>query len=231
MRTSNSSSIVRYAFEEQCNLQLPWFKNVAGLYLRCTGETFDGMHQIIPSAISKRLEKIFVKTWEEARETNRKLGFYNLIKTEFGLEAYLWPVQSISSKEVKRIAQIRSSSHKYAVETGRWGKKRGNIMFRLCPSCCDIQEAELLSELPFFEPIIEDEHHVLRTCPAYHDIRLALSFKNKTCLFANTALMFHPENVRETARYVKRIHERRYPKEESDAKKSNNKEDEHRKTK
>lgn len=214
MLNNGSPCLARFAFEEQCKLQLPWFKQLSGIYHLCTGETLDeGGPRCSPSILNTNITKIFVTKWEDARNKNGKLGFYNTIKPEFGLEAYLWPANPISSKEVKRIAQLRSSSHMYGIETGRWGQKRESINFRLCPSCCDVNETELLAELPFFEPIIEDEYHVLRTCPAFHDIRLALSDNNKTCLFANIGMMFHPENVQETARYARRIHDRRYPKE------------------
>ena len=66
----------------------------------------------------------------------------------------------------------------------------------------------MLAELPFFDPIIEDELHV----PSYHDLRLGLSHSNKTHLFSEPINMFHPDNIRETAAFVERLLERRHPK-------------------
>lgn len=219
MVKSDSPSLARFAFEEQCNLQLPWFRHLTGMYELCTGKKFDLDEQrLSPAALNADLTKAFIHTWEEARVSNRKLQFYNAIKTEFGLEAYLWPSLRIDSKEVKRVAQLRSSSHGYGVETGRWADKRHSTTARLCPSCCDLKSVELISELPFFDPIVENEEHVLRTCPAYQDLRLRISPTNKTILFSEIGQMFHPELISETARFIRRIHERRHPKKEPDGK-------------
>ena len=38
-----------------------------------------------------------------------------------------------------------------------------------------------------------------------------VSHSNKASLLADTGLMFHPEHIMETARYITRIHERRHP--------------------
>lgn len=215
MVKTDSPSLARFAFEEQCNLQLPWFRHLTGMYELCTGKKFDpDGKRLSPAALTTNLTKVFIRTWEESRVSNRKLQFYNAIKTEFGLEAYLWPSHRMESKEVKRVAQLRSSSHGYGVETGRWANKRNSATARLCPSCCDLKALELMTELPFFDPIVENEEHILRTCPAYHDLRLRLSHTNKTCLFAEIRQMFHPEHIIETARYIRRIHERRHPKKE-----------------
>ena len=72
----------------------------------------------------------------------------------------------------KNIAQLRSSSHKLNVETGRYGANRLNPTNRVCKHCCTEDEAtmELLLELPLSEPIMEDEKHVLITWPLYDDL-------------------------------------------------------------
>ena len=43
----------------------------------------------------------------------------------------------------------------------------------MCKHCCTEDEAtlELLLELPLSDPIIEDQKHVLLTCPLYADLR------------------------------------------------------------
>ena len=122
-----------------------------------------------------------------------KLTFYNTVKAQFGEEAYL----EFPYKIVKSLARIRSSSHDFAIELGRYHQKskapEGNkIISRLCPSCCvdDPDVLTGLSELPLFDPILEDEIHVLRTCPRYEDIRQRLSSEAKDALFQEPDNMF-----------------------------------------
>ena len=54
---------------------------------------------------------------------------------------------------------------------------------RLCPYCCT-PDVAYLSKLPFPDenPVIEDEAHVLSTCPVYHHVRLMLPDDLKTAL-------------------------------------------------
>ena len=68
------------------------------------------------------------------------------------------------------------SSHKYNIETGRYGSKNGNILHRTCEHCTteDKETVGLLLECPFFDPILEDEQHILTTCPRYTAARLKM---------------------------------------------------------
>ncbi|XP_063691343.1 IgGFc-binding protein-like [Bolinopsis microptera] len=69
--------------------------------------------------------------------------------------------------------------------------------------------------MPFFDPIIEDEVHVLRTCSLYEDYRHRFSQRAKTCLFANLEGLFTDTSlIRETARFLVRANNRRFPKKE-----------------
>ena len=69
--------------------------------------------------------------------------------------------------------------------------------------------------MPFFDPIIEDEVHVLRTCSLYEDYRHRLSQRAKTCLIANLEGLFTDTSlIRETARFLVRANNRRFPKKE-----------------
>ena len=70
---------------------------------------------------------------------------------------------NLSQKELNRLSQLRMSSHKYNVETGRYGSKHGNIINRICGHCTsdDKETIEFLQECPFFDPIVEDEFHIL----------------------------------------------------------------------
>jgi hypothetical protein len=68
-----------------------------------------------------------------------------------------------------------------------------------------------MAELPLADPIVEDEYHVLRECPHYHDLRMKLSHTAKTELFADIAKLFDADNIEETAKYILRIYKRRFP--------------------
>ena len=94
----------------------------------------------------------FQRTWNQERRTNRKLQFYNSIKSSFKQERYI--DLSLSYKELKRLSQFRMSSHKYNIEIGRYGLKQGNNVCEYC-STDDRETLVLLRECPFFEPLIE----------------------------------------------------------------------------
>ena len=58
----------------------------------------------------------------------------------------------------------------------------------------DLDTVKLLSELSTVDPIIKDEYHILRSCTLYEDLRQKLSQEVKT------------------ARFLKKIYQRRFPK-------------------
>ena len=69
-----------------------------------------------------------------------------------------------------------------------------------------------MAELPFFDPIIEDEVHVLRTCPLYQDSRDRLSSEAKTNLFEGMDLIFtQPKLLKEIAKFLVDIDALRFP--------------------
>ena len=87
--------------------------------------------------------------------------------------------------------QLRSSSHRLNCETARYkGQKDLDRIhcsiswFKRCEFCTS-DEALLLSNLPFNEIIEEDEHHLLITCPKFHQQRLNLQEATKSLLLRN----------------------------------------------
>ena len=72
-----------------------------------------------------------------------------------------------------------------------------------------------MAELPFFDPIIEDEVHVLRTCPPpppYQDNRDRLSPEAKTNLFEGMDLIFTQQKLlKEIAKFLVDIDALRFP--------------------
>ena len=155
----------------------------------------------------------FVTSWNEERQTNRKLGFYNTLKSNFSAETYL--DLQLSGQEVKRLAQFRMSAHKFNIETGRYLINRYNPLSRICQHCSssDIEPVRLMAELPMFEPIVEDENHVLTTCSLYDDLRLNLSHRVKNLISAEafSELFKEVQTIRETARFLIKVTNRRFP--------------------
>ena len=92
---------------------------------------------------------------------------------------------------------------------------RHKLSNRACKHCSttDVESLDLLLELPFPDPIIEDELHVLRTCPLYEDLRHCLSQQSKTLLFSDIGQIFaHPTTIGDLGRFLTKAHERRLPK-------------------
>ena len=116
------------------------------------------------------------------------------------------------------------SAHKLKVETGRYAINRNSRVNVACEECTDIGAAEYLNELPFYSPIIEDENHVLRACPKYHDIRSKLGDTLKANLFADMFSAFL--DTRRIAKFIRKIMNRRFPQEDQHKSKKEKKKEE-----
>ena len=216
LEKSNPQSLVCLAFKEQVEHNLSWYKGISSMFHAATNKSMSRSSIISPGAIQQQIGRNFCTIWDLERLSNKKLGFYNSVKEKFGMEDYL--IGSISFKEQKCLAQIRMSAHKLKIETGRYQINRENPANRACPTCTDIENAQLLKELPFFEPIIEDERHVLLTCSKYHDIRLLQCQDVKARLFADLKSLFTKEYCNKMARFVRKIFNRRFPQQETKSK-------------
>ena len=141
---------------------------------------------------------------------NRKLVFYNQTKSEFGLEPY---IRTCKSYSCRNISLLRTSSHKLSVETGRYGAKRLSPHNRCCPSCTDLAALELLVELPYREDfIVEDEGHLLTSCPKYSHIRIGASTAIQDALtIGDYKLLFQENHVSETGTVLGRMFGLRFP--------------------
>ena len=160
--TENSQAFVRHAFAEQRSLNLVWFSNLARL--RSDLRSRSNQKVLSPKQTKETAQSVFEGVWDRERKQNKKLSFYNTVKDSFNIENYL--SVDLKHKNLKRIAQLRTSSHRFSIETGRNGAvKQREIRNRLCNHCCDMTNMDFLAELPFFDPIVEDEIHVLQSCP------------------------------------------------------------------
>ena len=165
----DSSALVRHAFAEQRLLNLTWFSSLRNFQSDLRSES--GLVELSPKQSKQSARSVFQSCWDRERQQNRKLSFYNSIKDEFEIENYLQN-STLKHRQIKCIAQIRTSSHRLNIETGRHGvDKRNNVLNRVCHHCCDQTYLKDFVELPFFAPIYEDESHVLQSCPRYDDLR------------------------------------------------------------
>ena len=149
--------------------------------------------------MKESLRSVFVKQWESECSQNRKLGFHNSIKTSIGSERYLGV--ELNYQQAKRIAQVRTSSHRFNIETGRHGNtNRSAILNRMCPHCNDTNALRYLVELPFqdSELVLEDELHVLHTCPKKQRPQTADSESVKTCLNEDPGRLFAEQSLSAT---------------------------------
>ena len=158
---------------------------------------------------------MFEDTWNIERKSNKKLQFYNSVKTSFETETYLGI--HMGNKELKRLAQFRTSTHKYRIETGRYGNVQDRSLSRICNICSteDKDTLLMLSECPFFDPIVENEEHVLKECPFYKELRLSLKKETKFLINTNTGIQRIFKNkplLRDLGNFIKRCHDLKFPK-------------------
>ena len=98
------------------------------------------------------------------------------------------------------------------METGRYGLKRLSRVNRVCKSCSseDTESLELLLQLPFADPVIEDELHVLLQCPLYEDLRRNLPARSLECLSTDIDNLFDDiRTIRDIGRFIEKIFEKR----------------------
>ena len=90
--------------------------------------------------------------------TGNKLRTYAKIKTDYKLEKYL--TVDLSQNMMREIARLRTSTHKLAIETGRYQRPVVPSNERLCKICNMGQ--------------VEDEIHFVTKCTAYSKHREVL---------------------------------------------------------
>ena len=169
-----------------------------------------------PGSVEESIKNRFISDWETTKIKQRKLEFYNTVKPAFGEELYL---ASANFQARKSIARLRSSSHDLNIERGRY-KSGYRILDRLCRFCCK-KEDQLSSEillhtenLPFYEPILETEAHMITECPAYHHLRMGLSDPLTILVLQNDygSIMNNPNHLDEFSLYLLNCYKVRHPK-------------------
>ena len=204
-------SLACRAYLEQKELNLPWIKSI-----NCLIDNLDPEHSVtdgrLPNArlCQLRAKELFEACWNKNRLSNEKLKFYNEIKISFGIEPYL---KHCRPKQCKMIAKLRMGALMINNETGRYGEKSSNVHHKGCDVCNNKDATEYLSILPFYEEaLVEDERHILITCPRYDKIRSSLPNNIKSLLLSEVSLLFEDTNIKIFSNYVRRILDTRFPK-------------------
>ena len=215
-----SNCLARHAYEEQKTLRLPWFESMHAL---CSAETTTGSHHDVKNGntVREELEQRFRAQWEKVTKDSSKMKTYSAFSAGFKREAYLDLQTGIDRK---LIARLRSSAHRFNVETGRHQTRtsaRNKPLYedkawrQSCKFCCD-EELELLLQLPFMEPnLVEDERHVLAVCPAYDHLRSELDEYTIEVLQAwdsRLPTLFDRPHLNMTGKFIRRVFETRFPK-------------------
>ena len=98
-------------------------------------------------------------------------------------------------------------------------------MERICEYCStdDKETLSLLRECPFFEPLIEDENHILTSCPRYSEARQKMKTETRQLtLTADGLVKIFGDNLlsRDLAKFILRCHNTRFPEEEDNEKRN-----------
>ena len=178
LKTTNTDSsntpLVVYAFKEQVASNLQWYKtlnNIRNLYSETESlPSIDTQTLLVRS----KCYTLFLDYWYNEKSSQSKLDFYDCIKKEHGYEDYL----SALPRTVRiSVTRFRISAHNLNIERGRYNTMDfgERTLAKTCRTCMESNaKDQMLHELPFYEPIIEDEAHVLVTCPKYHHMRIKL---------------------------------------------------------
>ena len=105
------------------------------------------------SVFKQRINDIFVQNWHERLEGSSRANFYKSI-SHFQFQPYLENINVC--KYMKSVCKLRMSSHRLAIESGRWARPvRIPIEERKCVYC----------------DLLEDEFHFVLECKCYTELR------------------------------------------------------------
>ena len=129
-----------------------------------TGHNFLGFYEVwltqgvggckrFLSVFSQRLTDTFIQNWRSRLEDSSRANLYNTFAT-FQFQPYLEAINIYKFSQA--ISKLRVSSHRLAIESGRWARPNSiPINERKCSSCL----------------VLEDEFHFILECQLYIDLR------------------------------------------------------------
>ena len=175
-------------------------------------------------AVRSNLQQAFNKAWYDAASESSKLQFYRQVKVG---DPCFEPYLNNSNRGIRKsVAQLRSSSHRLNIESSRHQQVKDRYLqsncgihntawLKCCKACCDANVSDL-QQLPFpADPIVEDERHVLATCPAYHHLRSETNDHILSTLLAwdeRLPTLFETPHIKELATLIHKILATRFPK-------------------
>ena len=115
-----------------------------------------GDSAVFVRAFEQRVTDCYTQSWHSDCMKNNKLNMYTNIKSLLEPEKYLTCVTNTKFKS--SLARFRCSSHKLAIETGRWTNTEAAE--RICILCANHGEV-----------FIESEYHFLLVCLTYRELR------------------------------------------------------------
>ena len=108
---SNSKCYIRHAFAEQRKLGLEWYSSMHQIVKDLDPLTDRKTYTFSNTTLCKtRGQELFVEAWDHCRQGNRKLGFYNAIKSRLVVEPYL---NECFPNHARHVALLRTSSHNF----------------------------------------------------------------------------------------------------------------------
>ena len=167
-RDADPSSLLYHTYQDQKNLQLDWHRGITNMINNFGNHNHQADPDFSNQDVLTNMLETFIETWKIALSQSKKLVLYQSLKDNFGAEPYLHYVRH---QHRSSLTKLRLSSHPLAIETGRYAPHEGTFA-RRCRLCAP--DVEDIRHLPFFDPIVEDEFHMLVACPLYHDLRLRL---------------------------------------------------------
>jgi len=221
MDVNDENNLVRYAFHEQREQQLSWYKNMTKL-ITLSGHEQDNVR---PHVIQDKLSKLFDGLWNNTRQGSSKLQFYNSVKPSSSI--YYEQFLDLHDRNARKwIMKLRCSNHNLHCEQGRYldkvrssCKKSGYEIYnnhdleteakfaKRCRFCSSHDNSELFHLPGMPDPIIEDELHVLITCPRHHSLRLKLHHRTRSLLLRNESHheLFYEPHLKPFSLYVMSI--------------------------
>ena len=147
------------------NSEHSWIKAMEYFASKAGNASFTSNVANIPTTIAS-IQDIYVKNFFQVINRNvgvdgksgNKLRTYALMKKEYKLEDYL--MADLSRKKATNLAQLRTSAHNLAIETGRYARPAVPSSERKC-KMCDLDE-------------VEDEVHFVNRCTVYEEDRREL---------------------------------------------------------
>ena len=138
-----------------------------------------GNVNIFLSELKLRLNDTFIQKWHERLGNSSRARFYNTI-AQFHFQPYLCKLSMF--KYIQATSRLRMSSHRLAIESGRWTRpNRTPVNERICVEC----------------GVVEDEYHFVIECKLFNELRikyLPRYFWVRSSMYKFVELL-HSENI------------------------------------